>query len=505
MDSRKRFAQLLDTAPRDAEAIEFEDRWTTWGVLQDVDDALQRLLAQCALPAGGRVGVIVENRPEHVGVLLSLIARGYCVVTLSPLQPPDRLRADILASQVPVVVGTKESLSRAGVGADAGDLVVLELRADSVQHVHGGHVGGSLGGQDQSGPEVVVEMPTSGTTGPPKRVLLRERQFNTAITMSVPPPPTASLFRSGVAIVATPLVHIGGFWGALAPLYAGRRIVLLQKFVLEPWLRAVERHRPRATGLVPAALRSILNAQVPRTQIDCLEVLTTGTTACPTELLDEFFRVYGIRVLPTYGATEFAGAVAYWTKPLHERWWASKAGSAGRAIPGVTLRVTDDDGAELGAGEVGRLEIRGAQSPSGTHEWLRTSDLASIDDDGFLWIRGRADDAIIRGGFKVHPEAVRKVLEQHPAVREAAVAPLLDERLGQVPVAGIELASTGDGGDSSALVDELVAHCRTQLMPYEVPVHIAVLPELPRTPSLKVSRVDLVQLIADDMDRSKSA
>lgn len=505
MDSRQRFTQLLDTAPRAAEAIEFEDQWTTWGVLQDVDRGLHRALAQCALAAGGRVGVIVENRPEHVAVLLSLIARGYRVVTLSPLQPPERLRADVLASQVPVVVGAKESLAKAGVDADAGDLAVLELRADSVQHVHGGRVGGSSGGQDQLGSGVVVEMPTSGTTGPPKRVLLREQQFNAAIARSVPAPPTASLFRTGVAIVATPLVHIGGFWGALAPLYAGRRLVLLQKFMLEPWLRAVERHRPKATGLVPAALRSILSAQVPRTQIDCLDVVTTGTTACPTELMDEFFRVYGIRVLPTYGATEFAGAVAYWTKPLHERWWASKAGSAGRAIPGVKLRVTGDDGAELPAGEVGRLEVRGAQSPGGAHEWTRTSDLAILDDDGFLWIRGRADDAIIRGGFKVHPEAVREVLEQHPAVGEAAVAPLPDERLGQVPVAGIELASTGDGGNSSAVVDELVAHCRAQLLPYEVPVHIAVLPELPRTPSLKVSRVDLLQLIADDMGRSESA
>jgi acyl-CoA synthetase (AMP-forming)/AMP-acid ligase II len=122
---------------------------------------------------------------------------------------------------------------------------------------------------------------------------------------------------------------------------------------------------------------------------------------------------------------------------------------------------------------------------------VRTADLASLDNDGFLWISGRADDAIIRGGFKVHPDTVRKVLEQHPAILEAAVAGLPDARLGAVPVAAVELRA----GATAPSREELIALCRAHLTPYEVPVHVVVLDELPRTPSSKVSRLELLELI----------
>jgi acyl-CoA synthetase (AMP-forming)/AMP-acid ligase II len=485
--SRDRFRQLLEQAPGDAVAIEFEESWVPWATIQSIDRAIDRELFALGLGEQTRVGLILENRPEHVAALISLIARGRCIVTMSPLQPPHRLSSDIAASQVPVLIGSAEALSRDGVREAAGEAGLLELGADTTVAT-----GPAPGRPEDVSPGVIVEMLTSGTTGPPKRVRLSERQFDTALSTSVPRPPADRLFRDGVSVVATPLVHIGGFWGALGPLYAGRRIVLMSKFRLEPWVRAVRAHRPRAVGLVPAALRTVLAERVDPEMLSSVEVVTTGTTACPTELIDEFLEVYGIRVLPTYGATEFAGAVAYWTKPMHENWWATKSGSVGRALPGVHLRVTDDDGQELPAGEVGRLEIRSRQSPLGDQEWLRTSDIAALDTDGFLWIKGRADDAIVRGGFKIHPDAVRRVLEQHPAVREAAVAPMDDQRLGQVPVAGVELAP-GAGRPESG---ELIALCRRHLMPYEVPVHIAILDALPRTPSSKVSRVDLVEQIA---------
>jgi long-chain acyl-CoA synthetase len=201
-------------------------------------------------------------------------------------------------------------------------------------------------------------------------------------------------------------------------------------------------------------------------------------------------------VLPTYGATEFAGAIAMWTLRLHEKYWETKKGATGRPVRGVQLRVTGPTGEVLEPGEQGILEVRSPQSPLGADEWQRTSDLAVLDGDGFLWIRGRADDAIIRGGFKVQPDTVRAALEQHPAVREAAVAPWPDERLGAVPVAGVELkdeapATTGP---------DLRAHCRDLLLPYEVPAHVVVFPELPRTPSQKVSRVDLLEQIGAAID-----
>ena len=494
MNFRERFRILLTEAPASAEAVEFEGAWTRWGTLQSVASSLDDALTARGLGAGARVGLILEKRPEHVAVLLGVLATGRTVVTFSPLQPPARLSADITRAGVPVLVGRTEKLDGEGVRAAADEALILDLHADRV--VAGNPIVPVAPRENDLADGVAVEMLTSGTTGPPKRVLLRERQFATALATSVPEPPEGALFRSGVTVVNTPMVHIGGFWGALAPLYAGRRICLLGRFELESWLGAIQRHRPRATGLVPAALRTVLQADVPAEALDGIQVITSGTTYCPPELIDRMFERYGIRVLPTYGATEFAGAIAMWTLRLHEKYWETKKGAAGRAVRGVELRVVSPEGEVLPTGERGVLEVRTAQSPLGADAWQRTSDLASVDAEGFLWLHGRADDAIVRGGFKVQPDTVRVALEKHPAVQEAAVAPLPDERLGAVPVAAVELTPEAIAG-TAPTGEELRAHCRQELLPYEVPTHVLVVEALPRTPSQKVSRVDLLDQIKD--------
>lgn len=488
MEIRDRLTRLLAEAPAEAEAIEHDEAWWTWGQVQETARAVADALDAAGLPSDARVGVVLENRPEHVATVAAVIASGRCVVTLSPLQPAARLAADIARSELPVVVSGPGALAREGVlGAVTAHGLALELDTDGGLR----SVDGTAPVDAPVSPDVAVEMLTSGTTGPPKRVRLRVEQLDQGLVAGGQVPKSGRLLTRSAALVNSPLVHIGGLWRALACLATGRRMILLPKFALEPWVSAVERHQLRAAGLVPAALRTVLEADIPKERLASLQVVTSGTAPCPAELADAFFRKYGVRVLMTYGATEFAGAVAGWTLPLHEKWWERKAGSAGRAFPGVELRVTAENGAELPAGERGRLEVRTAQSAQGGDTWVRTSDLARIDGTGFLWIEGRTDDAIIRGGFKIQPETVQRVLETHPAVREAAVAGLPDQRLGAVPVAAVEV----EPGCSPPAVAELVELCRAQLTPYEVPAHILVLDELPRTPSSKVSRAELLDLV----------
>jgi acyl-CoA synthetase (AMP-forming)/AMP-acid ligase II len=141
--------------------------------------------------------------------------------------------------------------------------------------------------------------------------------------------------------------------------------------------------------------------------------------------------------------------------------------------------VVDDDGETLGANRVGLLEVKPGQlGPSAT--WMRTTDMARIDADGFVWIVGRADQAIIRGGFKVMPDDVRIALEGHPAVAGAAVVGRSDERLGETPVAMVELREP-----TSTDADALVQYLRTRLARYEIPTEIAIVDTIPRTPSGK--------------------
>ncbi|MFD9430079.1 class I adenylate-forming enzyme family protein [Streptomyces sp. NPDC060002] len=494
MGIRDRLSRLLAEAAADAEAIEYDGQWWTWGQVQRTARQLVGELDAVGAQNGARVGVVLENRPEHVAVVAAVIASGRCLVMLSPLQPAARLAADIARCELPVVVSGAEPLAREGVlAAVTARGAALELGTDGTPRP----AGGTAPAGAPAHPGVAVEMLTSGTTGPPKRVPLRIGQLDQALVSGGQTPKPERLLSRSASLVATPLVHIGGLWRALAALATGRRMLLLPRFAVEPWVSAVERHELRAASLVPAALRAVLDAQVPKERLASLQVVTSGTAPCPAELADAFFRAYGIPVLMTYGATEFAGAVAGWTLPLHQRWWRRKAGSAGRALAGVELRVTGEDGAELPVGGTGRLEVRTEQSTRGGRTWVRTSDLARIDADRFVWIEGRADDAIIRGGFKVQPETVRRVLESHPAVREAAVAGLPDPRLGEVPVAAVEVEPDRPAPDAA----ELVAHCRDRLTPYEVPAHIVVLDALPRTPSSKVSRVELLELVRGRLAR----
>ncbi|QJT05278.1 AMP-binding protein [Streptomyces asoensis] len=494
MGIRDRLTRLLAEAAADAEAIEYDGGWWTWGQVQRTARGLVEALDAMGAQAGTRVGVVLENRPEHIAVVAAVIASGRCLVMLSPLQPAVRLAADIARCGPPVVVSGAGPLAREGVlGAVTARGTALELGTDGTLRA----VGGTAPAGPLADPGVAVEMLTSGTTGPPKRVPLRIGQLDQALVSGGQTPKPERLLSRSASLVATPLVHIGGLWRALACLATGRRMLLMPRFAVEPWVSAVERHGLRAASLVPAAVRAVLDAGVPKERLASLQVVTSGTAPCPAELADAFLRTYGIPVLMTYGATEFAGAVAGWTLPLHERWWRRKAGSAGRAFDGVELRVTGEDGAELPVGGTGRLEVRTEQSTRGGRTWVRTSDLARIDADRFVWIEGRADDAIIRGGFKVQPETVRRALETHPAVREAAVAGLPDARLGEVPVAAVEVEPARPAPDAA----ELVAHCRGRLTPYEVPAHIVVLDALPRTPSSKVSRVELLDLVRAGLTR----
>jgi long-chain acyl-CoA synthetase len=501
---RQRLSYWLETAPDDAEIVTFAEKWWHWSDLKRIARDVADLLDELELGAEARVGVVLENLPQHIGVVYGVIASGRCLTTLSPMQPADRLAADIARAALPVVIASVDMLDREGVrDAISAAGRVVALGADGALALSpDGEIADSSTAHAEPG--TVIEMLTSGTTGPPKRVRLTDRQLDLSMhsgNIRARLVDGKPVLGTGVGIISTPLVHIGGLWGALAAAYAGRRMVLMERFRLDEWVHAIETYRPIAAGLVPAAMRSVLDAGIAPERLSSLRVVTSGTAPCPPELAEAFTARYGIRVLMTYGATEFAGALAGWTLPLHEEWWETKKGSTGRAFSGVKLRIVDDEGTEVPNGVSGHLEVLTKQAPNAGVDWTRTSDLAHLDDDGFLWIDGRADDAIIRGGFKVHPAVVKAVLERHPAVLEAAVAGLPDERLGTVPVAAVELRP----GSPAPTVEELRALCREHLTPYEVPVTIRIVDELPRTAALKVSRVELLELFTPTASGSLSA
>ncbi|ACG78940.1 AMP-dependent synthetase and ligase [Phenylobacterium zucineum HLK1] len=481
----------------DAEAIEHGGSWWTWSDLEQVIDRLDAMLNEAGLGAGVRVGGLLRNTSSIAAGIIGLVITDRCVVTLTPMLPDERLSADILALRPPAILGCAEDWARPAILAAAREIGCLGLeltgdRSDPVRLVPGLE---TVAGSDlrRDAPGIAVEMLTSGTTGAPKRVPLKARTLEQAVidagVYDNRRPDDPPKLRGGVQILNAPFAHISGVFGLFNCVAAGRKSCLLGRFTVESWVDAVRRHRPKVAGAPPSALRMILDADVPKEDLSSLVAFRAGTAPLDPDLGDAFFERYGIPVLQNYGATEFAGGVAGWTLADFKAHHKDKRGSVGRMNPGCHARIVDPETGEiLPFGTEGLLELKADHLGDG--DWFRTTDLAVLDPDNFLWIKGRFDNAIIRGGFKVFPDDVVRALEQHPSIREAAVVDVPDPRLGQVPVAAYIVKS----GASAPAEEELRAFLRERLLPYQVPAQLKALQEMPRTPSLKVSQPELRKL-----------
>jgi acyl-CoA synthetase (AMP-forming)/AMP-acid ligase II len=472
----QRIADVLAVDP-DAPAIEFEGSWSTWGELADT----ARQAAALVDRPGAQVGIILRNRPASIGLLLGVLSADGCVVTINPGRGRDRTRDDIASLTVAVLAGEAD---------DVADLVPDGLRATTAAASALGRpltVTAAVSPPDADRgdrPETAVRMLTSGTTGPPKRVDLSYRMLERVLVGAKHYESNRDetiRLRRGVAIVNSPLVHLGGLFRVLQCVSDGRSFCLLERFTVAAWSDAVRRHRPATASLVPAALRMVLDADLDPDDLSSIRSVVSGTAPLDPDDADAFTAKFGIPVLVTYAATEFGGSVAGWNLDDHKNFWAAKRGSVGRAHAGCALRVVDaESGQPVASGVEGLLEVQARQL--GNDAWVRTTDLARLDADDFLFILGRADQAIIRGGFKVRPDDIKAALERHPAVRGAAVISRDDRRLGAVPVAVVELRPDVD----PVPTQDLLSYLSGVLARYELPTEIHRMEILPRTDSGKV-------------------
>jgi acyl-CoA synthetase (AMP-forming)/AMP-acid ligase II len=480
-----RLADVLAVDP-EAPALEFERSWWTWGQLAETVAHAGALVET----PGAEVGILLRNRPASVGLLLGVLAAGGCVVTINPGRGRERTRDDVAALDLPVVAGEPSDLAELVPDVSHATVAAAsELGRPLV--VTPGPAGERAG--DAVRPGVAVRMLTSGTTGPPKRVDLGYRTLERVLVgakhYESNRDDTVRL-RRGVAIVHSPLVHLGGLFRVLQCVSDGRSFCLLERFTVEEWADAVRRHRPATASLVPAALRMVLDADLDAGDLSSIRSVVSGTAPLSPDDADAFMDRYGIPVLVTYAATEFGGSVAGWNLEDHRVYWPAKRGSVGRAHAGCELRVVDPgSGGPVAPGVEGLLEVKAGQL--GNDDWVRTTDLAHLDTDGFLYIHGRADQAIIRGGFKVRPDDIKAALEGHPSVRGAAVVSREDRRLGAVPVAVVELRP----GSEAVSAADLLAYAATALARYELPTEIHVVDALPRTESGKVDHSSVHALL----------
>ncbi len=467
-------------------AIEFEGRWFSWGELRQVADRLGALIEASGARSRTPVAFVPRNRPSAIAVLLGLIAQRRTVRMIYAFQSATALARDVERVKPAVLVAAAEDFSEEvrtvlraqGIAAfalremDAAALSGFEHAADR---------------PDSSHPH--IEILTSGTTGPPKQFSV---SYELIARHLVGANPATDLSQLPPTLLFFPLGNISGLYSSLPPLLKGQRAVLLERFSVAGWHDHVLRYRPEASGMPPAGVQMVLDANIPPADLTSIRRFGTGAAPLDPTVQRAFEERYGIPILLSYGATEFGGPVTAMTLELHAVWGQRKFGSVGRTLPGAQLRVLDPEtGTVLPPGQEGILEVI---SPRIGPDWIRTSDIALIDEDGFLFHRGRADGAIMRGGFKLLPETIERALLLHPAVSAAAVVGLGDQRLGQVPAAAIQLKP----GVVPPDVAELEAHLRQHVLATHIPLAWRFVETLPRTPSLKVDHPALRQLFEVD-------
>jgi long-chain acyl-CoA synthetase len=494
MPLHERIRTVLTRNPQ-SPAIEFEGRWHPMRKFGDLLAQLDELLLDRRLGAHTRIGLIARNRPAHVGALAALLATQRCAIMIYSAQSAEAIANEVRRLRLTAVIADRQdwtadvTAAARAVGTSGFALTHDERAIVAVPETGAPNLEPEpVPAQTAADPQVAMELLSSGTTGAPKRVPLRVSTFERAISDS------AATYASGrndtrkaPNVVFHPLGNVAGVTFVIPFLVDAHPLVLLERFNLASWLDAVRRHRPARASLPPTVLRTLLDANIPKEDLASFASIGVGAAALDPELQDQFEQRYGIALLAGYGATEFCGVVANWTPDLHRQFSKTKRRSVGRPRPDVSLRVIDSAGCELPRGSVGVLEAR-VQRVSG--EWIRTTDLASLDEDGFLYLHGRADSAINRGGFKVLPDEVAHVIRQHPKVADVAVIGLADARLGEVPVAAVEPR----GGTDAPTEEELEVYARSKLIAYQVPVRFLVLDSLPRNQSMKVSLLELRKL-----------
>jgi len=489
----------LDT---DARALWFEGRWYSWGELNTQGDTLVALVDQARVPMEESIGVVLRNDPLCVAVILAAFRAERPVLTFSPLLPDAALAEDVRAHKPAVLIAPPADWERPGLIDAVRDVGTLGIHAaeltapvSTTEYRHDApHYKAASG--------TAATMLTSGTTGAPKRVSVTldglAHAVHSATTHHEGARADAPVrLRDATSIIDLPLFNITSYLDVAMTAAAGRRICLMRRFEPQAWAEAVRDHQVVVSLLVPTAMKMVLDADIPKEWLASLRVVRSGSAPLDPHLAEAFEEQYGVPVIVSYGATEFSGALTGLTMADRRKWGTAKRGSVGRPHPGVELRIVDPaDGHDVEPGAVGVLLARAPQiAGAGKGEWTKTNDLARIDTDGFVFIEGRVDDVIIRGGFKVDPKSVAATLCQHEDVIDAAVIALPDERLGQVPAAAVVLAAGRQGWPQTQLEAELQAWVRSHLAPYAVPVTIRSVEALPRTPTMKIAQAALAELL----------
>ena len=472
-------------------AIKDPTRRLTYRQLATFAKAIRRLVKKET--ACERVGVMMPSSAGGLGCLLGTLWAGRTVIPLNFLLPSRELAGVVADAGIDLILTTEHFEEQlAGVPVRPIYLERINLKRKYLL----ARFWPTPAAPQVDPDDIAVILYTSGTTGLPKGVCL---SHNNIISNATAAYQELRILPESVLLGVIPPFHVFGLTVVMfLPMILGATVSCIPRFSPQAAYRAIQQDNVDVLIAVPSMYAAIARLKsIERDKCSGVKLAASGGEPLPRTVYDLVYEKTGIRLIEGYGLTETSPVISA------DFPWAHKVGTVGKALPNVEIQLRDDTGHVLRHDQEGELYVRGPSVMKGYYNkpedtaavidgdgWFRTGDIVRIDDDGYLAITGRAKDLIITGGENVYPREVESVLEEHPAVAEAAVIGKPDPSRGEVVVAFVAIKE-----DAQAETGELRSFCRDRLAGFKTPREVHIRQEFPRGPTGKILKRQLKEEI----------
>lgn len=484
---------LLDKRNNDDIAVIYNDSKYTYN--QIYISALKHVNKICG-KSGKNVGLFIQNSIEYVIGYFAISIADKVIVPIETNCKENQILSTVEYCELELIITNSDNfvyLTEILEGEAKADVEVYNLSTGSKRYISK-EGRGKQNFEDTlcSENDVAIMLHTSGTTSNPKKVMLTHKNLLANIRSNIA---SLKLNSKDRCLIVLPMCF--GYCNTsqfLTHFYLGGSIVIYDGFfVPTKFFHYIEKYRCTNVTCIPTMVYLLIKSKQRKYSVQSLRYLCFGGGAISMDVLEKINKLLPeVGIVQTYGQTEASPRITCLLPQDFER----KIGSVGKAIPGVCVKVIDENGNELPANSKGEIVVKGDNVMKGYYKkseetvkvikngWLHTGDIGSFDDDGYLYVAGRIKNVIITGGLNIYPEEIEEVLRSYPDVEEAIVLPRQHEILGEVPIAHVVVKN-----GSQVSTGQLLSYCKNQLEIQKIPSEIVVVDRIEKTYNGKVRRV----------------